>query len=228
MPKLKEISLFLVGMVVSLAASSARADVLTMTEYSKDRLAVVASFQEIPAPDGHTVPGYSFAGDVTFPGNDTWSCCTVSLLIPGDTYDGNNSVQFVAWHEPGSATLYNMLRLHPDGNQGVTYFEIFSDLTLSQMNTLGFSGSGAGGCHSGLSATPCPILNDGQSYVMPVTRLQPNFGTYILGNPLTVTFTDLGDVASAVPEPSSWAMMILGFAGIGFLVYRRRNGFAAA
>jgi hypothetical protein len=28
---------------------------------------------------------------------------------------------------------------------------------------------------------------------------------------------------SAVPEPSTWAMMILGFAGVGFLAYRRRN-----
>jgi hypothetical protein len=27
---------------------------------------------------------------------------------------------------------------------------------------------------------------------------------------------------SAVPEPSTWAMMILGFAGIGFMSYRRR------
>jgi hypothetical protein len=28
---------------------------------------------------------------------------------------------------------------------------------------------------------------------------------------------------SAVPEPSTWAMMILGFAGVGYLAYRRRN-----
>jgi hypothetical protein len=27
----------------------------------------------------------------------------------------------------------------------------------------------------------------------------------------------------AVPEPSTWAMMILGFAGIGFMAYRRRS-----
>ena len=27
----------------------------------------------------------------------------------------------------------------------------------------------------------------------------------------------------AVPEPSTWAMMILGFAGVGFMAYRRRN-----
>lgn len=28
---------------------------------------------------------------------------------------------------------------------------------------------------------------------------------------------------SAVPEPSTWAMMILGFVGVGFLAYRRRH-----
>jgi hypothetical protein len=28
---------------------------------------------------------------------------------------------------------------------------------------------------------------------------------------------------SAVPEPSTWTMMILGFAGLGFMTYRRRN-----
>jgi PEP-CTERM motif len=28
---------------------------------------------------------------------------------------------------------------------------------------------------------------------------------------------------SAVPEPSTWAMMILGFMGVGFMAYRRKN-----
>jgi hypothetical protein len=31
------------------------------------------------------------------------------------------------------------------------------------------------------------------------------------------------DGVSAVPEPSTWAMMILGFAGIGFMAYRRKS-----
>jgi hypothetical protein len=38
--------------------------------------------------------------------------------------------------------------------------------------------------------------------------------------------TLLGDVSiqvNAVPEPSTWAMMILGFVGIGFLTYRRKS-----
>ena len=28
---------------------------------------------------------------------------------------------------------------------------------------------------------------------------------------------------SAVPEASTWAMMILGFMGVGFMAYRRKN-----
>jgi hypothetical protein len=30
-------------------------------------------------------------------------------------------------------------------------------------------------------------------------------------------------VAGAVPEPSTWAMMIVGFAGLGFMAYRRKS-----
>jgi PEP-CTERM motif len=31
---------------------------------------------------------------------------------------------------------------------------------------------------------------------------------------------------AAVPEPSTWAMMILGFFGVGFMAYRRKEGMA--
>jgi hypothetical protein len=30
-------------------------------------------------------------------------------------------------------------------------------------------------------------------------------------------------VVAGVSEPSTWAMMILGFCGVGFLAYRRRH-----
>jgi hypothetical protein len=35
-------------------------------------------------------------------------------------------------------------------------------------------------------------------------------------------------VTSGVPEPSTWAMMILGFAGVGYMTYRRRKVAALA
>jgi hypothetical protein len=34
---------------------------------------------------------------------------------------------------------------------------------------------------------------------------------------------EFSNVAAAAPEPATWAMMILGFMGIGFLAYRRKN-----
>ena len=36
-----------------------------------------------------------------------------------------------------------------------------------------------------------------------------------------------GVVSGAVPEPSTWAMMLLGFAGLGYVGYRRRGAFSA-
>jgi hypothetical protein len=43
------------------------------------------------------------------------------------------------------------------------------------------------------------------------------------GGPFLTAIT--ADTAvGAVPEPSTWAMMILGFAGVGFMAYRRKQG----
>jgi PEP-CTERM motif len=42
--------------------------------------------------------------------------------------------------------------------------------------------------------------------------------------PLTnVAAFDPNAVTPGVPEPSTWAMMVLGFTGVGFMAYRRRN-----
>ena len=54
-------------------------------------------------------------------------------------------------------------------------------------------------------------------------------GPYSLTEVYTVNATGAGTVLStismsaAVPEPSTWAMMILGFIGVGFMAYRRRD-----
>jgi PEP-CTERM motif len=53
-------------------------------------------------------------------------------------------------------------------------------------------------------------------------------GSLTIGNPVgdVMVFATLPDgfsVTNAVPEPSTWAMMILGFAGLGFMAYRRKN-----
>jgi hypothetical protein len=45
--------------------------------------------------------------------------------------------------------------------------------------------------------------------------------SYIL-SPKTITVTVDG-ISAAIPEPSTWAMMILGFVGVGYLAYRSRR-----
>jgi hypothetical protein len=40
---------------------------------------------------------------------------------------------------------------------------------------------------------------------------------------LTDANGDVAQVVEGVPEPSTWAMMVLGFAGIGFMAYRRKQ-----
>ena len=53
----------------------------------------------------------------------------------------------------------------------------------------------------------------------------------MLAGPFSPNYPDaFGEIAiaRAVPEPSTWAMMILGFAGVGYMTYRRRKVAALA
>jgi hypothetical protein len=55
---------------------------------------------------------------------------------------------------------------------------------------------------------------------LPISTVPTNqtFWDFAIDN---VTFNQ--PLTSAVPEPSTWAMMILGFAGVGFMAYRRKS-----
>ena len=44
----------------------------------------------------------------------------------------------------------------------------------------------------------------------------------------TLTGTNGGITVGGVPEPSTWAMMLLGFAGLGFLSFRKSKQRSAA
>lgn len=55
-------------------------------------------------------------------------------------------------------------------------------------------------------------------------------GSYILeitGNaPRSLNFSGDVTTVAAVPEIGTWAMMLFGFAGVGFVAYRRRTGYS--
>ncbi|MBR0689294.1 PEP-CTERM sorting domain-containing protein [Bradyrhizobium manausense] len=50
-----------------------------------------------------------------------------------------------------------------------------------------------------------------------------NHGAPYAGFPTAGHWTASFPVVAAVPEPSTWAMMMLGFAGVGFMAYRRKS-----
>jgi hypothetical protein len=74
------------------------------------------------------------------------------------------------------------------------------------LTNIGTSGSGAASGTELLTINGAPGVNGDVQVSGPIS-----FGT---------SFTV---AAPAVPEPSTWAMMILGFLGVGFMAYRRKN-----
>jgi hypothetical protein len=66
-----------------------------------------------------------------------------------------------------------------------------------------------------------------QSFTFTTTGGQLVFTSLAGGNPNVGNILDNVQV-SAVPEPATWAMMLIGFAGIGFLAYRKTKKNSAA
>jgi hypothetical protein len=58
------------------------------------------------------------------------------------------------------------------------------------------------------------------------SNVEVNSVLFSFVNPGASLVVDNIVVTTAVPEPSTWAMMILGFAGIGFMAYRRKSKLA--
>ena len=65
-------------------------------------------------------------------------------------------------------------------------------------------------------------------YSVDLTNGIGGFRILPFGSEGNVSIDDLSATIAAVPEPSTWAMMILGFAGVGYLTYRRRKTAALA
>jgi hypothetical protein len=78
-----------------------------------------------------------------------------------------------------------------------------------------------------LSSSNSPHLDSDTTSTVTSSR-QCSGPTGPAGNLRTGLVTGFNEHISAVPEPSTWAMMILGFVGVGFLTYRRRHGANAA
>jgi hypothetical protein len=68
-----------------------------------------------------------------------------------------------------------------------------------------------------------------QTFTFTATSTSEVLSFFADGSPGEPPFALLdGITLTAVPEPSTWAMMLIGFGGLGFAAYRRRRGAVAA
>lgn len=91
-----------------------------------------------------------------------------------------------------------------------------SNATLGGLGPFNLNGVTVSDIHFGLASGTSGTYNTGNgNWTNPDPSTQN--GQFISQLNIYADFT------AAVPEPSTWAMMILGFAGVGFMAYRRRN-----
>ena len=109
---------------------------------------------------------------------------------------------------PGSGSFYFL----PDGSDNAAYNFRYNNGTLTFDPITGPFVVGTNTVHF--------IVNNTHNGI---------FGGPVPGNHAALYFegTVSFDTVSPVPEPSTWAMMLLGFAGVGYGVYRRKSKPAA-
>ena len=149
--------------------------------------------------------------------NPNTSQTSTSIYV---TASGGASVASVSFDgsgtQPGMATASAQLSILPDG-----FSTIFSETAVSTTPTLsGFNitGDQVNGIQFNIPYEVRLIISisggesiNGTAYVDPMITSPGNNIYFSPG------------ITNAVPEPSTWAMMFLGFAGVGFMAYRRRS-----
>ena len=75
---------------------------------------------------------------------------------------------------------------------------------------------------AGVDGTPGSNPGTLEHYVFTATAASEILRLYQSSGTQASPIVDNISIA-AVPEPSTWAMLVLGFAGVGFMAYRRQN-----
>jgi len=170
--------------------------------------------------------GIVFSGTAIIANNAAGTAAGISATPAGDTtnymsilggrsetltFSGTQNRFGLYW---GSIDSYNSVAFY-SGNSATPFLTLFGN-TLNAVPALGFNGNQSSGLtnayvtFTGLSFDKIVLASSGYSF---------EFDNISYGS-------NLNNVGP-VPEPSTWAMMLLGFAGIGFAYRRRRSRLSA-
>ncbi|MEH2492929.1 hypothetical protein V1280_008868 [Bradyrhizobium sp. AZCC 2230] len=187
------------------------------------------------SPTAGSATGTMGSVTVTYSGENDCLNCYVSNWSPASTWQGgpvsnappgNSSIQLQGGGNPtvldtitfSTAVLNPVLAIVSLGQNGIDasfHFDPTLTFTLAGGGPSsawgGTSLSSSGNVVSGIEGNGLVLFS---GLITSISWTNPTFENYY-----AITVGQVG----AVPEPSTWAMMILGFAGVGFMAYRRRN-----
>jgi PEP-CTERM motif len=150
---------------------------------------------------------WSFNGTNTGSGSFTYDDTSGLVSSFTGSYNGNALTFWDASTPPVQVSGSNLVYHSVPNTNGADY--IFDDLFPFTVGGLLVStGSGAGQRFYDISLDFAGATNVDFFSINPDGSYLPDNGTFAV---------------AAVPEPSTWAMMLLGFAGLGFMAYRRKN-----
>lgn len=151
---------------------------------------------------GLTYTGAPFSGTTDATDNLIVNLGTFALTPGSDTYTGDSFTLEVSFTVPSG--------VNPNGTNS-TFLAAITGQVVQGQN---------GSASVDFDNTLHNYTFNGGAFTLAVVDVS----AFSVGHSNAVT----GDIhltqVTATPEPSTWAMMILGFAGVGLLAYRRRKG----
>ena len=149
------------------------------------------------------------------------------LTFTGDTFIGSTDTTL----EIGLGTFALANGTHTYTGESFTLQILFTDpfgVTPNATYTASISGSVHGNNgkidYINFDNTPQTFSFAGGTFTLQVFDVSP----FAVGKSNTIAGEIVLTSVAPVPEPATWAMMLLGFAGVGFVAYRRRNHGQAA
>jgi hypothetical protein len=173
---------------------------------------IVFTLSNVELSDGAFLSGTFYLNSdgyiATPPFGAPYSLTTTSGILPGNTYaSGQTPSAMINTPTNTVVTFQEYVPVGAPSTDDVLQLTFAGALGLGN-NTLE---GGIGGPSWECVGFTCPVGfdNDPTRYVLADT-------TIVVGS------------VAPVPEPGTWAMLILGFSGIGFMAYRRRSHVAVA
>ena len=158
-----------------------------------------------------------------------------TLSTVGWASASNVAIGFNASQEGNTGiTLQNLVLTvwNPTGTTALGSFSLASPITFSQADLALQQGNGAAVFEFVLNAAQQITFNglnlNGGADRISISSASLGCGASppagcLVSNDGPDSFLAVLGPTAAVPEPSTWAMMILGFVGVSFMAYRRRN-----